>query len=180
MSRRRPDDEDDDPREGIQERRPQQRRSGPPPSDEDDDERPRRRPARDDDEDEDRPRRRPARGDYDDRPKQTNGFALTGYYMGFLGLIAILGGFAFIIFRLRNDPLGFSPALAAIIVFGVIYGLGGISALLGIIFGGVGLAKASSRGSGTGHSVVGIVLGSLEIIGLIVITLMGAIVTHRG
>lgn len=166
MSRRRPDDEDDDPREQIQSGQP--RRASQPP-------------ARDNDDDEDRPRRRPGRrddDDYDAPAAPRNGMALTGYYMGFLALISVLGGFAFIVFYIRQNPFNPSPALLAIVGFGVIYGMGGISSLLAIIFGGIGLARAK-QGKGTAHAIVGLILGVLVIIGLIVLTLMGALAARR-
>jgi hypothetical protein len=175
MSRRRPDD--DDEREHVQEGRP--RRPAPPPRDEDDEEeRPRRRRAADDEDEGPPRRRRPGDDDgYSGVVPYRNMFALTAYYLGFLGIIAILGGFAFILFQGRQGALP-SPARVAIVTFGVIYGLGGISALLAIIFGSVGLAKAS-KGKGTAHAIVGIVLGALEIIGLILILLLGLLAVRR-
>lgn len=181
MSRRRP--EDDEPRENVQPGRPKPRRV-PPPDEEGVVERPRtRRPPREvEDEDDDRPRRRPAQDEEDDGYSGVvpyrNLFALVGYYMGFLGLIAILGGFAFLTFRYRQDPIGVSPGLVGFIVFGVIYGLGGISALMGIIFGGIGLAKASKE-KGTAHAIVGVVLGALEIVGLLAIMFLGLLSRGR-
>jgi hypothetical protein len=170
MSRNRPDDEDE-PREHMQEGRRQRRPEDSPRrrNEEDDDDRPRRRrPEREDD-------------DYSGIIPYRNGFALTGYYLSFLGLISILGSLAFIIYRVKswvtNPPVNEAAALAEIQLVGIVgllgwYVIGGVSALLGLIFGCIGLAKAS-KGKGTGHSIVAIILGSLEIIGLIFITLLG-------
>jgi len=118
---------------------------------------PQRRPEAEDEED-DRPKRRTARrdddeDDYDDRPRRSdrgrqgssrNGMALAGYYCGFLALIFSLGGIALLLGF--NIQLG---ALVPIILFGMVYGLGGLSALLAIIFGAIGLSRAKDTNSGT-------------------------------
>ncbi|MFO0966913.1 MAG: hypothetical protein U0793_15170 [Gemmataceae bacterium] len=159
MSRR--SDDEDDPRQQFREGRSPGK---PAPA--------RRRDEEDEDEEERRPRRRrPDDDDYDRRPRAKNGLALAGYYLGFLGLIAILGSFALIMFLGTRGSL--SPEAAGLIGLVGMYGVGGISGLLAIILGSIGAAKASKVGSGTGHAVVGIVLGALEVLGLILITVLG-------
>ncbi|MCI0683702.1 MAG: hypothetical protein L0Y71_16470 [Gemmataceae bacterium] len=183
MARRDDDDDDSGAYEEKPRRKPrpesiqpaQPRR--PAPDDADDAEapsRPRRRPP--DDEDDDRPRRA-RRGDDeddDDRPRRRkggaiipyrNGMALAAYYCGFGGLIFILGSLA----------LGavLAPNVSPALIFTLMYGGGGICALLAVIFGVAGLMKVNRdpEARGTAHAIVGIVLGSIEIIGLILIML---------
>lgn len=188
MARR---DDDDDDSEAYQEkprRKPPRPESSqpakprrPPPPDDDDDEqeaRSRRRPRDDDDED-DRPRRRPRDDDdddYDDRPRRRkggaiipyrNGMALASYYCGFGGLICILGAIALAVVTAPT------PNLA--IVYTMMYGGGSICALLAIGFGIAGCLKANRdpEARGTAHAIIGIALGGLEIIGLILIMIIG-------
>jgi hypothetical protein len=94
-----------------------------------------------------------------------NGMALAAYYCGMGGLIAILGSLVL--------AAAMAPNPSPLITFGLMYGVGGICAILAIIFGAVGCVKASRNpeARGTAHAVIGIVLGSVEIIGLILIML---------
>jgi len=165
-----PEPRDDDD-ERLQEPR---RRPGPPPRRQDDEyeeDRPRRR--RPDDEWEEEPPRRRQRGD---GHSSRNGMALGGYYCGFLALIFSLGGFAAVLLVITNAGFpGPNPALMVFLTLGVIYGMGGLSALLGIIFSSVGLARVKYSNRGTGHAVTGLVLSILVILGLIVILLLGAL-----
>jgi hypothetical protein len=152
-----------------------------------DDARPRRRPAqRSDEEDDDRPARRSRRrdeeeDDEDDRPRRRrsreregpgmipyrNVMALVAYYCGFGSLIAILGSIAIIMIMVdRTNPL---------VILVLMYGVGGLLGLMGIIFGIVGLSYAGKhpKARGTGHAITGIIMGSLEVLGLIGIFLVG-------
>jgi hypothetical protein len=174
-------------------------RKTPPPVDEayveDAQELPRRPKTRDAEEDEDRPHRRPRyeeEDDEDDRSRPPakrrregepysalipyrNVPALIGYYCGMCGLIAILGGMALILFNPVN------PQWAGIIYFGVMNGLGGILALSGIILGIVGMVYAgrNPRSRGMGHAITGMVLGILEILGLLAILIFGVMMSRR-
>jgi hypothetical protein len=182
-----------------QEAGPPPRRKAPPPLDEGyvEDERPRRPKSRDDEEaaEEDRPRRRPRyeeEDDEDDRSRRPvrrrskdepystlipyrNVPALVGYYCGMGGLIAILGGIALIMYNPIN------PQFVVLITFGMIYGLGGILALLGIIFGIIGMVYANKnpKSRGMGHAITGLVLGILEILGLLAILVLGFMAQRR-
>ena len=168
---RRDDDDDSEAFEERPRRKPQRpeavqpakSRRPSPDEDEEDDERSRRRRPRDDDED-DRPRRRKGGAMAGIIPYR-NGMALTAYYCGMGGLIAILGSIALAAIM--------APNVNRVLIFGLMYGVGGICAILAIIFGAVGCVKASRNpeARGTAHAVIGIVLGSLEIIGLILIML---------
>jgi len=169
---RRDDDDDSEAFEERPRRKPQRpeavqpakSRRPSPDEDEEDDERSRRRRPRDDDEDDDRPRRRKGGAMAGIIPYR-NGMALTAYYCGMGGLIAILGSIALAAIM--------APNVNRVLIFGLMYGVGGICAILAIIFGAVGCVKASRNpeARGTAHAVIGIVLGSLEIIGLILIML---------
>jgi hypothetical protein len=119
--------------DGIQEQRPRPRR--PVPRDEDELPRPRRRPVEDDyedDEDDDRPRRPRRRGD---------GAVST--------IIPFHNGMALTAYYLG--------------VFSIIPGIGLLLGPMAIIFGIVGLrrVRANPQIKGTGHSITGIVIGSL-------------------
>ena len=193
MARR--DDDDDDP-EAYEEKprrkppRPESiqpsksRRPTPPDDDEEEasQSKPRRRPRDDEDEDDDdRPRRRSRRDDDDydeeeDRPRRKkggaiipyrNGMALAAYYCGFGGLISILGGIALAVVT--------APSPNRAIVFTMMYGGGSICALLAIGFGIAGCLKASRNpeARGTAHAIIGIVLGGLEMLGLLFIMIIG-------
>lgn len=180
MARRDDDDESEDiqerprpkkPRpESIQPAKP--RRPPPPPEnedDEDDDRQRRRRPSRDeDDDDDDRPRKRRGGAVI----PTGNGMALAAYYCGFGGLIFILGSIAL--------AAALAPNIPPVLIFALMYGGGGIFAVLAIIFGIVGLVKVkrNPEARGTAHAVIGIVLGGLELIGLILI-LLGAVAILR-
>lgn len=171
---RRPDrDEEESPR-----------RKTPPPVDEghiEEGERPRRRsgPRNEEEDEEDyRSRRRP-RG-RDEQPYSTmipyrNVTALIGYYCGMVSLIAILGGIALIFYNPVN------PQFVGMIYLVVMNGLGGILALLAIILGIIGIVYANKhpKSRGMGHAIAGIVLGILEILGLLAILLLGYMATHR-
>lgn len=189
MSRRRPDDDDDDDlKDNIQESRPKPRQApAPRPADEDqiEEERPRSRARpRKDEEDEESPRRRrDAEEEDEDRPRRgysgmipyKNGMALAGYYCGMLALIIILT-IPLVYAMMFNS----NPRLATTLSL-VQLGVGGIVALLAIIFGCVGLARVSRDPSikGTGHAIVALVLGSLEVIGLIALALFGMIAAFK-
>ncbi|HMF19270.1 MAG TPA: hypothetical protein VKE98_18835 [Gemmataceae bacterium] len=162
--------------EDVQElpRRPKSREA------EQDEDRPQRRPRYEEEDDEDDRSHRPARRRREDEPYSTlipyrNVPALIGYYCGMCGLIAILGGIALILFNPVN------PQWAGIIYFGVMNGLGGILALLGIILGIVGIVYAgrNPRSRGMGHAITGMVLGVLEILGLLAILIFGVMVSRR-
>lgn len=189
---RRHDDDDDDDADAYEEKprrkpprpdniQPANSRRPPPPDDDDlDDERSRRRRRPRDDDEDDRPRRRPRRADDDDydddRPRRRkggaiipyrNGLALASYYCGFGGLIFILGGLALAVVTAPTPPLK--------IVYTMMLGGGPICALLAIGFGIAGCIKANRNpeARGTAHAVIGMVLGALEIIGLIGIMIIG-------
>lgn len=177
--------------EGVQPAKP--RRPQPPPDDDeyDEDDRPRRRARRDelrraesrreesrrDEEDEDyeddRPRRRKRGGAI---IPYRNGMALAAYYCGFGGLIFILGSFALAAFiAVRTEG-----SVSGLLIGALLYGGGGICALLAVIFGIVGWIRASRNpeARGTAHAIIGIVLGGLEIVGLVAITLIGMMVAR--
>jgi hypothetical protein len=154
--------------------------------DEDMDERPRRSRSReydDDDDIDDRPRRRRQRQDDDRGPYATfipyrNVMALVAYYCSMFALIAILGGLALL---MGGGVGGFlTPALGNI-AFAVIYALGGLLSLLGSIFGilGITYARKSPKARGMGHAITGLVLGILEILGLLAILLIHLAVRSR-
>lgn len=163
MSRRQSDEGEEQYREGAPERKP-----GPPPvrrprPDEEDAERPRRRRPSDEGEDD----------GYTGVVPYRNGFALASYYLGFLGLVAILGGVAYIIFTVQRDPFAAiqNATLINLIYWGGVYGLGGVSALLAITFGAIGASRAGEK-KGMAHAIIGIVLGALEIV-LLILLLIG-------
>jgi hypothetical protein len=158
----------------------QERPGGPKAREaEEDEDRPRRRPRYEDEDEEDDRSRRPARrrqGEpYSTLIPYRNVPALVGYYCGMCGLIAILGGIALILFNPVNRQW------AGVIYFGVMNGLGGILALLGIILGIVGMVYASRnpRSRGMGHAITGMVLGVLEILGLLAILIFWVMVSRR-
>ncbi|MCI0380388.1 MAG: hypothetical protein L0215_22615, partial [Gemmataceae bacterium] len=93
-----------------------------------------------------------------------NGWALAGYYCGMGGLIVILGSLALWMYSIANPH----PAIFILMFVG-----GGLTALLSVIFGGIGIAYATKNpeAKGMAHAIVGLVLGVLEIIGLIVLLL---------
>jgi len=155
-------------------RRPRPRRE------EDEEDRPRSRSRYEEEEDEDvRSRRRPGGRDeeeaYSTLIPYRNVPALIGYYCGMVSLIAILGGIALIMYNPVNQQF------VGLIVLVVIYGLGGILALLGIIFGIIGLVYANKnpKSRGMGHAITGMVLGILEILGLVAILLIGLLAFRR-
>jgi hypothetical protein len=159
------------------------RRKARPPGDEDYSEegrpRSRRRPQYDEEADEDdRPRRRP-RGREDDEPYSTmipyrNVTALISYYCGMVSLIAILGGIALVMY----NPV--SPQFVRAISLVVIYGLGGILAIVAIILGIIGMVHANKypKARGMGHAVTGLVLGIVEVLGLSAILVLGFMATR--
>jgi hypothetical protein len=165
------------PPESVEERRPRPR----PPREE-----ARARPARrrkeadyDDEDDEygddedDRPRRRRSKGGYSSIMPYKNGWAILGYYVAFLGLSSILGGLALSAFLAPNPP--------KVLVYLLIFGLGGISALCSCVFGILGIVKANRnpKVKGLGHAITSVVLGSLEVIGLIVVLAIGMALLGR-
>ncbi len=166
--------------EGNIEEAQERPRRRPRPLDEEEEERPRRRPrSRDEEEDDadDRSRRRRGR---DEQPYSTlipyrNVMALIGYYLGMGSLIAILGGIALIFYNPVNAPF------VGMIVLVVIYGLGGLSALMAIIFGIIGMVYANKnpKARGLGHAITGIVLGILEVLGLLAILVLGVMARQR-
>jgi hypothetical protein len=169
MAKSRRDDDDD-------EDRPRRRRRPRDEDDEDEDEeeRParrskssRRRDEEDDDDDDDRPRRSRDSALSTIIPYR-NGMALAAYYCGFGGLISVLGGFALGVFLSKN---GSSPKLAFLLIS---CGLGGILAILSIILGILGLNYASNhrKAKGTGHAWTGVALGTLEVLGLVVLIIV--------
>ncbi|MCI0639596.1 MAG: hypothetical protein L0Y72_18980 [Gemmataceae bacterium] len=173
--RQRDDDyeEDDPPRrrseqdEGIQDR-PAQRRIPRRDDDDEDERRPLRRRDDDEDDDDDRPRRRRSAG----LIPYKNGWALAGYYCGMGGLIVILGSIALAMYMVPRPP-----AVIGILMF---VG-GGILALLSVIFGGIGIAYANKNpdAKGMAHAIIGLVLGVLEILGLIVLLILGLSIARR-
>jgi hypothetical protein len=129
-------------------------------------------------------RRRRSRNDDEERPYATwipyrNVSALLGYYAGMLGLIAILGGIAFIAYStaqgFRNTRLIVMVALIAI------YGLGGLCALLGVVLGILGIvhARGHPESRGLGHAATGLTLGCLEIAGLLTLLILGMLLWRR-
>ncbi len=141
-----------------------------PRSDDEDDDLPDKRPAsqhrRDDDEEEDppRPRRKKSKsGALSGIIPYKNGLALLAYYLGFAGLIVILGSVAL----LKTNPGWVNPKLVRALMTGV----GGFLALLAGIFGGIGLFHVSQHpeAKGTAHAITGIIMGALEILGLLVL-----------
>ena len=151
-----------------------------PKREEDEDDRPRSRSRYEEEDDEDdRSRRRP-RGRDDEEAYSTlipyrNVTALIGYYCGMVSLIAILGGIALIMYSIDK------PQFVGLIYLVVINGLGGILALLGIVFGIIGLVYANKnpKSRGMGHAITGMVLGVLEILGLVAILLIGFLAIRR-
>lgn len=116
--------------------------------DDEDDDRPRRRRDEDDDDYDDRPRRRRRRRDEDDDGTgglipYKNPKALIAYYCGVFGLASCIVG-----------------------------GVGGIFGVVPIILGLQGLkyAKEHPASRGQAHAIVGIVLGSLEVLTALVAT----------
>jgi hypothetical protein len=85
------------------------------------------------------------------------------YYLGFAGLIVILGSVAL----LKTNPGWVNPKLVRALMTGV----GGFLALLAGIFGGIGLFHVSQHpeAKGTAHAITGIIMGALEILGLLVL-----------
>jgi hypothetical protein len=127
------------------------------PRNDDDEERPRkRRPDPDDDDDDDRPRRRsrPSGGDggVGYVIPYKNGPALASYYIGIIGLLLCF------------------------------VGLGPISGIAAVIFGFMGMSRASKNpeAHGRAHAIIGIVLGFIQIlagcgiaVGLVVMIVKG-------
>ena len=155
-------------------RRPRPRRE------EDEEDRPPSRTRYEEEDDEDDRSRRRRRERDDDEAYSTlipyrNVTALIGYYCGMVSLIAILGGIALIMYNPVNQQF------VGLIVLVVIYGLGGILALLGIILGIIGLVYASKnpKSRGMGHAIAGMVLGILELLGLVAIILIGFLAVRR-
>jgi|SRR6516162_9750689 hypothetical protein len=147
---------------------------------EDEDDRPRSRSRYEEEDDEDNRSRRRSRGRDDEEAYSTlipyrNATALIGYYCGMGGLVSILGGIALVLYNIDK------PRFAWFISLVVIYGLGGITALLGIIFGIIGLVYANKnpKSRGMGHAITGMVLGILEILGLVAILLIGLLAFRR-
>jgi len=177
--RRRPSRE-----ENVQPTKPRRPAREPEEDDEEEDDRPRRRRPReleDEDEDERRPaRRRQSREDddedEDDRPRKRrgiesiipfrNGMALASYYCSFGGLIGIFGTLAWFAFTAPNP----NRTLYAVLMIGG----GGLLALLAIVFGIIGMIKAkrNRKARGTAHAVIGLILGGLEIGGVVVLMVM--------
>jgi uncharacterized membrane protein len=188
---KKPENDDEAFEEKPRARRPEDaeerpRRKAPPPVDEgqieEAEERPRRPPrARyEEEEDEDDRSRRRFRRDRDE-PYSTmipyrNAMALVGYYCGMVGLIAILGGIALIFYNPVNQQF------VTIIFFGVVCALGGSLALSGVIFGIIGMVYANKnpKSRGMGHAIAGLVLGILEILGLLAILLFVGTIATRG
>jgi hypothetical protein len=187
------------PKRPVQDEDEPPRRKAPPPVDEghiEEGERPRPRSRQEDAEDEaDAPRRRPRsryeeEDDEDDRSRRRprgrdepysamipyrNVTALNGYYCGMISLIAILGGIALIFYKEIN------PQFNTGMIFLVVMGLGGILALQAVILGikGIGYANKNPKARGMGHAIAGIVLGILEILGLLTILVLGIMATQR-
>jgi hypothetical protein len=169
MAKSRSDDD------GFEEK-PRPRSQGRPvkrsEDDYEEDDRPARRsrPAarrHEEDEEDDRPRRKRSRdGAMSGIIPYRNVLALVAYYCGFGSLIAILGGIAIAMATIggRNSP---------ILIF-ILIGVGGLLALLGIILGILGLTYVGKHpeAKGTGHAITGIIMGSLEIIGLIAVSIL--------
>jgi hypothetical protein len=168
MARREPDEAD----EHIEEpsRRPARR---PPPrsdadrSDDDDDvdERPRRRrqPVDEDADHEERPRRR--RSAVSSIIPYRNGMALASYYCGMGALIVTLGSIALSIVA--------AAVINRWIFLALFAGVGGLLALLAVIFGIMGIANAKRNpdAGGTAHAIIGIILGALEILGILLVSI---------
>jgi hypothetical protein len=127
----------------------------------------RRRDEYDDDE-EDRPRRQRSKRALSGVIPYRNGMALAAYYCGFGSLIAILG--TFLLVKVMGD--GGPGKSQWLFILGL--GLGGVLAPLAVIFGILGLKYASDNpeAKGTGHALTGLVMGGLEIVGLIAIVLV--------
>ena len=94
-----------------------------------------------------------------------NGMALTAYYCGFAGLITILGSIALLKAQI--------PQPNSRMVFVLLFAGGGFLAFLANLFGILGLriVTINPDAKGTGHAVTGLVMGVLEIIGLLALLL---------
>jgi hypothetical protein len=160
MAKRESDETNDD----IQEPSPRRPARRPPRSEEDDEPpRRRRRPVDEDDEyEEDRPRRR--RSAVSSIIPYRNGMALAGYYCGMGALIVTLGSIALAIVA--------AAVMNRWMFLGLFAGAGGLLALLALIFGimGIANAKRTPEVGGTAHAVIGIILGGLEIIGILLVS----------
>jgi hypothetical protein len=119
----------------------------------DDDDRPRRR--RPDDEDEDRPRRRRPDPDDDDRPRRRrrepsgSGDGGVGYVIPYKNWPALAAYY-----------IGIGGLLLCFI------GLGPISGVTAVVFGFMGMSRASKNpdAHGRAHAIIGIVLGFVQIL----------------
>jgi hypothetical protein len=121
---------------------------------------------RDDDDEEDRPRRKKSRGGaLSGIIPYRNGMALTAYYCGFAGLITILGSIALLKAQI--------PQPNSRMVFVLLFAGGGFLAFLANLFGILGLRSVTINpdAKGTGHAVTGLIMGVLEIIGLLALLL---------
>jgi hypothetical protein len=161
MARREPDDADEHIEEPT--RRPARR---PPPRSEDDDEPPRRRrrPVDEGGEyEEDRPRR--PRSAVSSIIPYRNGMALASYYCGMGALIVTLGSIALSIVA--------AGVMNRWIFLALFAGVGGLLALLAVIFGIMGIAntKRTPEVGGTAHAIIGIILGGLEILGILLVSI---------
>ena len=171
MARRDDDDESEDIQEKPRPKRPRpesvqpDKARRPAPREEDDaepdDRQRRRRPSREDeDDDDDRPRKRRSGGAI---IPYRNAMALAAYYCSFGGLIFILGSLAL--------AAALAPDMSPKLFFALAYGGGGLCAVLAIIFGVIGLVKANRNpeARGTAHAIIAMILGGLEVAGLIVL-----------
>jgi hypothetical protein len=95
-----------------------------------------------------------------------NGMALAAYYSGFGGLITILGSVALLKASI--------PQANSRLVFSLLFAGGGFLAFLANIFGILGLRSVTSNpdAKGTGHAVTGLIMGVLEIIGLLALLML--------
>lgn len=182
MAKARRDDEDYEEEDRPRARAPRREEEDEPP-------RPRKPRRRDEEyEEEERPRaqRRPVprseRDDYDEeeerRPRRPeregssiiptrNVFALIGYYLAFASLIAILGTVG--VWMSTEFP---KKNFAVYNIF--IFGLGGMLALVALVFGIVGTIKANKnpRVKGTTHAIIAMVMGLVEIVALLIMLLI--------
>jgi hypothetical protein len=173
-SQGRPSRRDDDDGDDRSARRARNRRD----EDEDDDDRPARRARsrrEDDEDDDDRPRRKRSRdGGGSGIIPYRNPLALIAYYSGFGSLISILGSVALAMLTIGQRV---NVLLIGILMFGV----GGLLALLAVICGILGLTYVNKhpKARGTGHAVTGLIMGGIEILALIGLILFGFLMQRR-
>ncbi len=130
----------------------------------------RRPPRREDDEDDDRPRRRRKSDPLSGVIPYGNVMALAAYYCAFASLIGILGTIT-LVKAMRGQDLP-----SGVVMLG--FALGGLLAPLAVVLGILGLMHVTKHpeAKGTAHAMTGIVLGTAEIVGLLIIVFAKVIV----